>query len=335
MRVNVDSQAQNDPRMHLLARHLQINVFEAMGRILRVWFVCYERRSAVVQPIEIDIASDRDGFTEAMIASGLAERDAAGIYVRGVLNRIRFLETQQRKGQKSGEARRQYAEMRAPVQQGFAFGSTGNEPRLNQSSRLGSTYSPAPDLDLDPALDQDHVPRGRGPDDAQGTRKPGKPSVLPVASAENPGPAEVASPPDDAAEGKPAREPPDQAVTLAHLLIGLITDNHPTGRIAKVAPRVRDATALRWADAIDKLQRIDGFSWGEIEGMIVWCQRDSFWRGVILGGDNLRDKWDTMSAQRNRPRGNAGSSQPSVFDVLDEYGKEKDAQAAKEQSDDR
>lgn len=97
-----------------------------------------------------------------------------------------------------------------------------------------------------------------------------------------------------------AKELPEQAHTLAWQLLNAITENHPTGRLARTPERTKQATAERWADSIDKLNRIDGFEWGVIGGMIAWCQRDQFWKGVILGADNLRDKWDKIAAQRNR-----------------------------------
>jgi len=52
-------------------------------------------------------------------------------------------------------------------------------------------------------------------------------------------------------------------------------------------------------------------TWGAIEGMIRWCQNDPFWRANILGADNLRDKWDAMAAQRNRPNGNGKGRHPN------------------------
>lgn len=319
--------------MHLLARHLGINVYEVMGRIIRVWFVCYDRRSAVLQPIEVDIAADRDGFADAMIASGLGDSDPNGVYVRGVIERIRFLETQSRKGQRSGEVRRERAELRTPVQQGFAFGSTGSRASVQQRSAAGSTarrtYSPAPDQDLAPDLDQDHPPRPGGPDEPHPGAEPQEqapdPATSPQESAKGSVPTEPAGEASEPAYRKPAREVPDQAVTLAQLLLDSITANHPSSRIAKAAERTRTEAVARWAVTIDKMHRLDRIEWGTIQGMISWCQRDSFWRGVILGADNLRDKWDHMLAQRNRPRDahpNAPRGAPSFDQVLDDAARD-------------
>lgn len=352
MRVNVDSAAFRDPRMKLLARALAISEAETIGRCLMVWLVCYERRSAVMQAIEVDVSADRDGFADAMIRSGLADQDDEGVYVRGVTDRIEFLERQSERGKLSGESRRKRSKPQTAgtnVQRTLNLSGTNVEPPLNEGSRsrstpLGSTYSltqaPDPALTQDQSLD--HSPTSPGSVRDANAIQPGpneqnnsvEAHGLPQDAAE---PATAgATPPEKgkrkAREPKPPRELPDQAYSLAHLLAGSIMDNHPTGRFARLPPHVREEWTNKWAEPIDKLQRIDGFSWGEIEGMIVWCQRDSFWKNQIHGGDNLRDKWDKLHAARSygRTSSSAPPPQQSVFDVLDEYGKEKDAKEAKE-----
>lgn len=308
----MDSAAITDPRMHLLARHLGINVFEVLGRILRVWFVSYDRRSAVLQPIEIDIAADRDGFADAMVASGLAvTEEDGGLYVKGVSERIAFLELQAEKGKRSGQIRRDKSQLRTPAQQGFMFGSNQKGTPVEQrfkSGRTGQrTYSPDLDLDQAPDLAPDHPPR-----DARGTA-PGIPSEQAPRSDSRP----VAAP-EQAEPLKPRGsgvEPQDEAYTLAHLLLQLVIENNPNGKVAKQTENQRADTAARWAVPIDRLQRLDKMAWGAIEGMIRWCQRDQFWRAVILGGDNLRDKWDTMAAQRNRTGGGRPNAPPQDFNA--------------------
>lgn len=307
MRVNVDSSALRDPRMRLLARHANVPDAHALGLCLHVWMTCYERRSPFLQPIEIDLITDREGFGAAMIAAGLAEDDAGMVRVRGVTERIEFLEKQIEKGKRSGEIRRRNAEMRAPVQQGLRFGSTDPGTPVQQRFRAGSTtprtYSPAPDQSQAPDQAQDHPTAGGAPIKPSETpRVEGKAQNTPEPSAaENPRPR--------------GPEPADEAVTLAFLLLSLIVENAPDGRVAKQTERQREETALRWARPIDLLHRKDGMAWGAIESMIRWCQRDHFWRGVILGGDNLRDKWDTMGAQRNRGSNGPPNAPPRDFNA--------------------
>lgn len=200
------------------------------------------------------------------------------------------------------------------------------------------------DHDHDRDLDRDHEREGaeqtgsrRAPDVEKKT--PALRVVEGGAGQPTPGPLIVQ--PDaigeasKATKGKRSAPPaPEQALTLAHLLLGMITTNHPTARISKSPDRIREETAARWALTIDKLHRIDGYSWGEISGMITWCQRDSFWRTVILGADNLRDKWDTMTGQRERKQQPRQQPQQAYdFDqVLDQAAKDIDAKRAKEQT---
>jgi len=69
----------------------------------------------------------------------------------------------------------------------------------------------------------------------------------------------------------------------------------------------REATVVRWAADIDKLIRIDGKTDGEIERVIRWCQADSFWKGNILSGAKLREKWDQLTVKM-QGNGKAGNS---------------------------
>lgn len=55
-----------------------------------------------------------------------------------------------------------------------------------------------------------------------------------------------------------------------------------------------------WAPDIDKLHRIDGREWGQIEKVIVWCQADSFWQPNIRSGKKLREKFATLLGQMKR-----------------------------------
>lgn len=95
---------------------------------------------------------------------------------------------------------------------------------------------------------------------------------------------------------KEERELPPEARQHAALLRGLILENDEKARVPK------DLTA--WADTIDKLHRIDGRDWAEIEAVIRWCQDDSFWWKNILSGKKLRKQFTQLrAAERVRPPG--------------------------------
>jgi len=68
-----------------------------------------------------------------------------------------------------------------------------------------------------------------------------------------------------------------------------------------------------WAGEIDKMIRIDGLTQPEIEAIIFWCQRDSFWKSNILSASKLREKFPQLwikaksgyqqQQQQSKPRG--------------------------------
>lgn len=82
------------------------------------------------------------------------------------------------------------------------------------------------------------------------------------------------------------------ALRLSGRLAELILQNLPNFR--ELNNGKKEATIQRWHDDIEKMNRIDKRSWEEIEAMVEWCQRDDFWRGNILSGGKLREKYDKM-----------------------------------------
>ena len=175
MRVNVDSSVFTDSRFRLLAKHLGINQYEALGRCVALWMTCYDRRSKCLTTAEADASADMDGFANALILVGLATRDECAqdvIEVHGVDARIDFLRAQSARGRRGGK---QSAKGRktslsqnpsynheVPVQanaQAFASGAAQAEPEANaQASASGAAQAYSPDLalalDLDLAQDQ-------------------------------------------------------------------------------------------------------------------------------------------------------------------------------------
>ena len=49
-----------------------------------------------------------------------------------------------------------------------------------------------------------------------------------------------------------------------------------------------------WLSDMDKLNRLDGRSWEQIEAAIRWCQNDSFWKSNIMSPSSLREKYDQL-----------------------------------------
>ena len=84
---------------------------------------------------------------------------------------------------------------------------------------------------------------------------------------------------------------------LAELLRGLILSNNPQ---AKVRNQTEKQFAA-WCAEIDRMLRLDGRSPTDIERVIRWAQSDTFWRANILSPPKLREKWDTLWLQMQRP----------------------------------
>lgn len=77
----------------------------------------------------------------------------------------------------------------------------------------------------------------------------------------------------------------------ANLLKTLIQENLPT---------FKEPNIDNWASDIDKLHRIDKYTYEQIDFIIRWCQNDDFWRGNILSPAKLRKQFITLIAQAQR-----------------------------------
>ncbi|MBQ6396204.1 hypothetical protein IJH89_01300 [Candidatus Saccharibacteria bacterium] len=82
-----------------------------------------------------------------------------------------------------------------------------------------------------------------------------------------------------------------EAYKLALKLRDLILKNKPTRKIPK-------DWEIDWTIEIDRIHRLDSKSWEEIDRIIVWSQRDRFWRKNILSGGKLRQQFERLEDQR-------------------------------------
>lgn len=83
---------------------------------------------------------------------------------------------------------------------------------------------------------------------------------------------------------------------LAELLANLIEANGSR----------RPIVSEGWLATLERMHRIDGVSWPDIEGAIRWAQADEFWQANILSPTKLRAKYDQLRLQAQRkkaPRG--------------------------------
>lgn len=84
-------------------------------------------------------------------------------------------------------------------------------------------------------------------------------------------------------------------------------------------PEHRKPNLQSWANDIRKMHEIDKRPFDKIHRMIDWCQSDTFWQTNILSVAKLREKYDTMKAQANRPyiSGRAPARREAKPDWLD------------------
>ena len=88
----------------------------------------------------------------------------------------------------------------------------------------------------------------------------------------------------------------NEAYTLASLLSELHIQNIDTG-----CKKLSDKQKNTWAGDIEKLHRIDGRSYQDIEKAIrAIKKRGQFWGTVVMSGSKLREKFPTIWAQINQ-----------------------------------
>ncbi len=75
------------------------------------------------------------------------------------------------------------------------------------------------------------------------------------------------------------------AIILAKLLWSLILENNPKAKVPNFQ---------KWAGEVEKMLRIDGRTFEEVEFMIHWSQQDNFWKANILSTAKLREKFDQL-----------------------------------------
>lgn len=146
MRVNVDSAALTDPRIRRLGLRLGKPWREAFGHLISVWMLCYDRKTNTVSCEDVDIASECEGFANAMVAADLGVLRGGKIRVRGVDDRIGFLIRQKERAVKGGRPKNPRDIESEP--QGLSPDIPTVVEIKPNSPALAPDLSPALDLDL-------------------------------------------------------------------------------------------------------------------------------------------------------------------------------------------
>jgi hypothetical protein len=83
----------------------------------------------------------------------------------------------------------------------------------------------------------------------------------------------------------------EKDLELSKLLLELIIKNNPT---------FKEPNLDGWANHIRLMREQDNRTEQQIEFLIKWCQKDTFWQANILSTKKLREKFDTLVAQVKR-----------------------------------
>lgn len=147
-RMSIDDKFLRDPRVTQLALELRMSRWEAMGRLIAVFAVCYDLERDVISCNQVDLAAERPGFGDAMFAVDLAVNTRRGMRIRGAGKRIEYLAPKREAGRqggiKSGESRRKTAKQKREI----------GEARLNPPD-------PVPDPAPDPVPEDQTPPPAR------------------------------------------------------------------------------------------------------------------------------------------------------------------------------
>jgi hypothetical protein len=111
-RLNLDAQFFADKRIDRLAQVSQENPIMVRGRLIMLYMHCYNQRSAIVKRADIDVhvewLDDKISYADLMVRSLLADDLGEDQFrIRGVADRIGYLEKRSEAGKKSVEVRRE------------------------------------------------------------------------------------------------------------------------------------------------------------------------------------------------------------------------------------
>ncbi len=107
-----------------------------------------------------------------------------------------------------------------------------------------------------------------------------------------------------------------EIIRMAETLKSLILQNNPGAKTPD--------DLSKWQSEFDKMKRIDKRTDEQIFAVMEFSQRDTFWKANILSAGKLREKFDTLLLQKDRPKQGQQSKVPQKgnFDqrkYTDEY----------------
>lgn len=105
-RLSIDDKFTRDPRVLRLAKACSWSRWEAMGCLIDVWQLCYDRVTARVALGDLEIVSRVASFAQKLIEADLATlADDGFVRISGAEERIRYLRTAAENGKRGGSAK--------------------------------------------------------------------------------------------------------------------------------------------------------------------------------------------------------------------------------------
>ncbi|OPY74734.1 MAG: hypothetical protein A4E64_02156 [Syntrophorhabdus sp. PtaU1.Bin058] len=98
---------------------------------------------------------------------------------------------------------------------------------------------------------------------------------------------------------------------LSRMLFEGIIKTNPHSRLCAQDEQQKEATIERWAEDIEKLNRIDKQGYDVIEQVITLALQDQFWSKNILSGDALRRNWDHLTKEFSKKIKTKSTNRPS------------------------
>jgi hypothetical protein len=72
----------------------------------------------------------------------------------------------------------------------------------------------------------------------------------------------------------------------------------------------------KWVHDMEKIIRLDGRTYQQVDACIRWSQQNDFWKANILSPGKLRAKYDTMRLQAQREK---QQNEPRGFDGIRDF----------------
>jgi hypothetical protein len=145
-RISLDATFFSDPRIYKLSNKLNISRYEAEGRLLRLWHVCYEKRE-----LEMSATYDPELIT-AMADCGLAKKNGRGLYrISGIEDRIKYLIKASEDGKKSAIKRKEKYGSAVPFNAPYnSICNTNQEIEGSLKSIEGRSKLPSTEIEPNP-----------------------------------------------------------------------------------------------------------------------------------------------------------------------------------------